>query len=974
MENQFRRLLKLGVCAAVLGAVPASAQDTQQMEVVTVTGFRGSLEKALDVKRNSASAVDTIMAEDIAKFPDLNLSESLQRVPGVAISRDAGEGRQLSVRGLGGGFTRTLVNGMELLSTGGGTDASGGTNRTRTFDFNVFASDLFNQIDVEKTSMSETEEGSLGSTVKLYTAHPLDIDGFKLAASAKAGYNDLSHTYSPRFSALISDTFFGGKLGVLFSGAFVNRDLLDEGFSTVRWAGGASPVANGFRSVSGVSYNGTALTTTDFNSSAASTVFHPRIPRLDKYVDKQHRTGFTGSVQYKPDDATLFTLDALYANFGGTREEQFLESFTFQQTGVCGPTSPASCGINQVDIVGGTVIEPRSGVRELVAGTFNNVDAKSERRHDKLMTEVYQVTLAGTHSFSNNFTVKGFLGFNSSVFANSEQTTMQFDQYNVQNYKYDFSTPFPTITYGSADLMSSTAWQLVEIRLNPNWVYNRDTQAQINAEWKVMTGLTLKAGLNWVEAKNRAVTFNRSNGTNASRGAVLPTGVPALSTVGMTETFNLPSQPSGNPTKFFAPNIMAGIEALHLYDSTYQSAQTVIANTTWVSPFKSTCFTTAGCGVFNVGPESALGSNYTVQENALGGYLQADFDTDLWGVPVRGNFGTRVVQTIQNSLGYGVLTTKSGAITTNTITPSTYHRVYADVLPSFNIVVEPIENLLFRVSGAKVMSRPGLGSLNPGVTLSVSGNKTATAGNPEIKPYRAKTFDLSAEWYFAKGGLISVAGFYKEVGTFVQTYTSPQSVFSANPWGLPDSQADAACGTLAGCSANSVVWTFSYPINTPGGPVKGIEINYQQPFTFLPGPFDRFGAIFNLTLVTSKIKYLNASGAVSAVDQLTNLSQRSWNATLYYEDDALSARVSAAYRSKYLTQVPGRNGSDVEGTAPTLNVDASITYTIDENWALTLEGLNLTNQRQSQYFDSSEMLSFKHMTGREFLAGVRFNF
>jgi iron complex outermembrane recepter protein len=285
-----------------------------------------------------------------------------------------------------------------------------------------------------------------------------------------------------------------------------------------------------------------------------------------------------------------------------------------------------------------------------------------------------------------------------------------------------------------------------------------------------------------------------------------------------------------------------------------------------------------------------------------------------------------------------------------------------------------MENLLFRLSGAKVMSRPNLGNLNPGVTLNVGGNKTATAGNPEIKPYRAKTFDLAAEWYFGKGGLLSVAGFYKEVGTFVQTYTSPQSYFNANPWGLPDSQADAACGTLSGCTANSLIWTFSYPINTPGGPIKGLEINYQQPLTFLPAPLDNLGVLANLTLVNSKIKYLNASGVVTAINQLTNLSQRSWNATLYYEDETLSARVSAAYRSKYLTQVPGRNGSDVEGTQPTLNIDGSVTYTVDENWGITLEGLNLTNQLQNQYFDSSQMLSFKHMTGREFLLGVRFNY
>jgi TonB-dependent receptor len=947
------------------------------MEVVTVTGFRGSLEKALDIKRNSASSVDTIMAEDVAKFPDLNLSEALQRVPGVAITRDAGEGRQISVRGLGGQFTRSLINGMEVLTTAGGTDASGGTNRTRTFDFNVFPSDLFNQLSIEKTASAETEEGSLGSTVMLYSLHPLDSPGFKFTASAKGEFNDLANTVTPRFTALISDTFFGGKLGLLVAGAYANRDLLDEGFSTVRWAGGVQPVANGFHSVPA------GYTLADFNSANASTIFHPRIPRFDKYIDKQHRTGFTGSVQFQPDDVTLFTLDALYVDFGGTRDEEFLESFTFQQSGACNSSSPPSCGINQVDITAATVISPRTGVREMIAGTFNNVDLKSEHRHDKLSTQLTQFTLSGSHDFSSSFRVKGMLGYNSSIFANSIQTDVFFDQFNVQGYQYDYSKEFPLITYGTGAVSDPAAWRITEIREAPNWVYNRTSQAQLAAEWDISKSWKLKAGLNWVEYKNRAVTYNRSNGTNSNINTTLPATLPPLASIGEIAKFNFPGMPSGNATQWLIPDLAAAESALHLYDTSFQSSVTSTGTVQWASPFPTTCFTApTGCGIYNLGPEPILGSNYAVQENNLGGYAQVDFQTEFYGLPIRGNFGTRVVQTRQHSLGYGILTTNimSGSTITGTlqtIQASTFDRSYVDILPAFNIVLEPSETLLIRLSGAKVMSRPTLAQLNPGVTLSVAGNRTATSGNPDITPFRAKTMDLSLEWYFTKGGLISIAAFYKDVSTFVQNFTSAQSVFSQNPWGIPDSQATAACGGQAGCQADLPIWTFIYPVNTPGGPLTGAEFNYQQPFDFLPAPFDRMGFLGNLTYVDSKISYLTSTTGtltVAAVNELTNLSRLSWNATLYYEDDAISARVSAAYRSKYLTTVPGRNGSDVEGTNSTLNIDASLTYTYDENWALTLEGINLTNQLQDQYFDSSGMLSFKHMTGREVLFGIRFNF
>src|SRR5690606_28929051 len=149
-----------------------SVEDAQTLDTMVVTGYRASLERAVDIKSRESGNVDAIVAEDIADFPDLNLAESLQRIPGVSITRDGGEGRNISVRGLGPQFTRVRINGIEGLATGGGTDTSGGVNRGRSFDFNTFASDLFTQLVVRKTSAAEIEEGSLGATVDLRTARP----------------------------------------------------------------------------------------------------------------------------------------------------------------------------------------------------------------------------------------------------------------------------------------------------------------------------------------------------------------------------------------------------------------------------------------------------------------------------------------------------------------------------------------------------------------------------------------------------------------------------------------------------------------------------------------------------------------------------------------------------------------------------------------------------------------------------------
>src|SRR6185436_7245562 len=172
--------------------------------------------------------------------PDTNLAESLQSIPGVVIDRDAGEGRTIVVRGLGPDFTRITINGIEALATTGGTDSSGGNNRSRGFDFNVFGSELFSSIIVRKSSQADVDEGSLGATVQLQSWRPFDVKGFNATANFQERYNDLSGTWEPRASFLLSNTFYDGKVGVLVAGAYSKRSLFEEGFSTVRWDNGPS--------------------------------------------------------------------------------------------------------------------------------------------------------------------------------------------------------------------------------------------------------------------------------------------------------------------------------------------------------------------------------------------------------------------------------------------------------------------------------------------------------------------------------------------------------------------------------------------------------------------------------------------------------------------------------------------------------------------------------------------------------------
>jgi iron complex outermembrane receptor protein len=273
--------------------------------------------------------VDAIKAEDIAQFPDLNLAESLQRIPGVSISRINGEGRQITVRGLGSEYTRVRINGMEAISTTGGTANSGGTNRGRGFDFNVFASDLFNSIAVRKTASADVEEGSLGATVDLTTARAFDSRKPQLVLSA-APATTTSEKTTPRLSGLASRTFFDGKPGHPDLGRL--RRAPPEGRR--RQHHPLDLRRQQRRLQRGL--DGAGLHLAQINNTNHDRHLRPAHPGLCQLRHQQQAPGVTGSIQYKP-DATEMTLDALYAYLEGVRKEAQLQAIGLSRAGVGKP-------------------------------------------------------------------------------------------------------------------------------------------------------------------------------------------------------------------------------------------------------------------------------------------------------------------------------------------------------------------------------------------------------------------------------------------------------------------------------------------------------------------------------------------------------------------------------------------------------------------------------------------------------------
>ncbi|MCH2091433.1 MAG: TonB-dependent receptor [Pseudoxanthomonas sp.] len=874
------------------------------LDTVSVTGYRASVERALDIKRGEAGVVDAIVAEDIGKFPDLNLAESLQRIPGVVITRDAGEGRNISVRGLGPDFTRVRINGMEALTTVGSTDQNGGSNRGRGFDFNVFASDLFSQLIVRKTAQADVEEGSLGATVDLRTARPFDYDGFTLVASGQASYADMGDTTDPRVAGLIANTWADGKFGALLSVAYSERRALEEGSGSGRWARGTSN--NGFNPAS------------PYAPALSADTFHPRFPRYTLMEHDQKRTGVTASLQFKPTDRTQFAFDALYSKIDAVRDEKYIEAISFSRG--------ASQNGKPQTIVRDGVVENGA----LVYGLFDDVDIRSESRHDEWNTVFTQLGLEGEHEFTDNFKISGKLGTSKSEHENPIQTTIIMDKLNVDNYSYDYrGNPYsPVIDYG-IDPTDPNGWTLAEIRIRPQYVENDFDVAQLDFNWNISPGFRLKGGLQAKDYSFSTRELRRS--TEGLTGVPMFTDGTRIVPTDLTEQASL-SGVDGSPGTWVIPDYQGIADFYDIYSNS--------------GPFALN--------------ERAVNTR-SVEEEDRGVYLMGEFSADLGAIPVSGNVGVRYVRTKQSSTG---IATASGTPVATTVS-----REYSDTLPSMNLVAEITPDFLIRLGAAKVMTRPGLGSLTPGVTVNVSGGaRTVSGGNPNLDPIRAKTADLGFEWYFDEGAMLGLGLFYKDIESFIQT-TRVVQPYSAS--GLPASLLD---GTGAGVNDDFV---FSVPLNTPGGELTGFEANYTQPFTFLPGKFANLGVQLNYTYVDSQIQYLTSTGANSFKTDLTGLSKHSWNATLYYEGERFSGRVSATNRDDFLLQVPAtESGFDVHGQTGTTTVDASVRYKINDKLELSLEGINLTDEPQESWVQNANgqlPLDYSE-TGRQYLLGLRYKF
>ncbi len=983
-----RHVSGLALIIALASTSPAWAQtgtaaappDTSDPEEIIVTGFRASLNSALNQKRNETAAIDSIVAEDIGKFPDSNLAESMQRIPGITLSRgDGGEGRNISVRGLGAQFTRVRINGMEGTSQTGSSDIYGAGNSGRSFDFNVFPTEIFSSLAVRKTPSADVEEGSLGATIDLRAPHPLDFDkDFVLSATARGIYNELSDRVDPRASLLVSKQFGDGTFGILASGAYQKRNIREVGYSAVdilsstlggnQLGSGATaqpfctPIGYTPISPSPVAQAAKGATATDCSTgnprtgtleaynkimalrdeaapgTPGSGAFFPRLPRYVNSEQDQERIAATLSLQWQPSENTDISLDGLYSRFDVTRRDNYIAGISFGRN--VNNNGQPMVSVRDVEF-------DENG--SLVYGLFDGVDVRSEGLVDHFVSTFKQANLNLEHRFSDTFIVRGMAGYSQSVWDGKERLQTFIDAIDTDNFVIDFRNggTSPNIGFGfdvnnpanfayAPALADGTVLGGFSTQGKPSLNKTRNQTYELEGTWDAAQDFAVKVGGQYRQSNYSA--FNA--GLFAANVAVrpLPAGT-ALSDITTT---------------------IEGVD--DLFGRGAPSSWVAIDADKWRQTFGFP-------DDFGFCRDASCGSGTArVRERVKSAYLMFNFKSDALPLPIRGDAGVRYVHTDQLSVGY-LSRPLPGSPTNVTGLRNEVERSYENWLPSANVVADITPDLLARVSVARVMSRPELAPLIPSSASITATTRNGSANNPFLDPIVADTFDASLEWYFRPGSLLSVAYFYKNIETFIQTAAN-QIPF--NQLGLPDALLD---GTN---SVPTDIFTIRQPLNTPGGPLEGVEVNFQTSLNFLPGFLRNFGVLASYVHVTSEIDYViqggpQAGGIFTA--PLIGLSKNAASGTLYYEDERFSIRGTANYRSPYIRGIIAANGSDYQGNHETLYFDASASYAINDNIRLILEAQNLTDERNTLFIDSDRKDTlFDTRIGRTFNLGVNFQF
>jgi TonB-dependent receptor len=910
------------VAVVIAGASPqiafaqeAAADSPESDDSIVVTGYRKSLSDARDLKKAAVIQKDVIVAEDMAKFPELNLAESLQRLPGVQITREAGEGRRISLRGLGPDFARVQLNGMEVLgNVDSAQDSRGQRTRDRAFDFNIFASELFSRVEVEKTFQAAQNEGGMAGTVGLFTGKPFDYaSGTKGALVGKLGTNEYTKDAQPRVAALLSHNW-DNRFGVLVSVAYSRRKTTEQGHNTYNYD---QPDADTLQQLVDNGLDISHLSAAQQAKFLSGDLYFADGNRLSSWNAKQERLGITAAVQWRPADNLLLTVDGLYGQLTTHRSELHLATRPLESDGSVAFDTPAGSPWPAMFQTASVINDIRWDDDNYVTRTdVTGTTFGSENRRSLNKTRFRSLELTGTWDASDSFTVDGHIGYQKSTYKTpyDDKFYMRAKGNMIADYGTDGRSA--SFEYPGTDLTNPANYTMDDFYYR---AFNNESELRegvLNAQYKLSDALTLRVGGAYHRFKQDGIDLFYDSNVNGTRTKTRGTSVGDITDVFKNE---FGSWLVGNYAKGFAK-----YNEYHRLETNKDGTGGLLQD------------------IENV---------YTTTEETESGYAQIDLDTEVGGMRLRGNVGVRGYHTKTHSIGW-IQGDSYAYLGTADVEGS-----YSGVLPAMNAVLELTPELLLRFAASQNLNRPGLGSIAAEGSAFLdedNGQITASRGNPNLKPYKDTTLDFSAEYYFGKVGLLSASVFHKRIKNFIGSQILENVTFD---------EAGVPISSIAGATGSTIIKEFSMPINVAGTKsLTGVEMAAQAQFSFLPAPFDDLGVVANYTYV-------------DAPKDITGISKASYNATLYYENDLWGLRGSVSHRTKYYT---GRSddvmSASTRGFEATTYVDASAFLNITKQIQLTLNAINITNQKDTQFWGQNRYLYNQNQSGATYMAGFSFKF
>jgi len=949
--------------------------DAMDAPKVVVKGIRASMQSTLNLKRNSDGIVDGIVADDIGKFPDTNLAESLQRISGVSIDRNRGEGAQVTVRGVGPDLNMVLLNGRQM-PTSSLADQAG-----RAFDFSNLASESISQIQVYKSSRADTPPGGIGATINIMTGRPLDL-GNTASVGAKVVYDTsnrhlpqedkANHSYTPEISGIYSTTWNDGMFGVAVSASYQERNL---GVNTASITNGWQGPFRGDETGRGtIPQPGTAGAGDITNRPDPNDVYS--VPQNISYFmrgTQRQRTNGQLTFQFRPNKDLTTTLDYTYSqNKIQTKYHELSAWFNF------GPSVS-----NWTD---GPIAAPLQ-YQENVANqdiAMNGGDYATKNENKSLG---FNAQWKVSRDLKLNFDVHHSTAVSKKDSPFGSENDLATVSFSRGNTRVDFTDEMPVLSIEGADF-NRAPMQVSGSWFKDGYQKMEINQAQGSGRLNLFEASALNFGLSATNVENRSAFQQVQRDTWG--GATTPADYPQdlWRTDSLGQYFSKLGG-SGNPALF---------QQIHLFDFAAMRQRAIEAT-----------------GLPDKYSPSLADPDYDRRTTEKSRAVYFQFNTE-WetAMPMHTGLGFRYEKTDVTSTALSQTVGGVNWVSQNELPFvfagkefTTLTGKYHNILPSLDWDMDVRSDFKLRASYGHTIGRPRYDQIQGGTTINPTGTVnggTGSRGNPSLKPVKSKNLDLSAEWYYDRQSVVSLGLYYKKLdnyaGQTVLDETSPNvtTPVGGKYWNAAlasgciatdtnclrnfifknfagqqgvtrgeDNAAGNATGTIAGIPGDpNVHYDITTFVNEKAATLKGAEINVQHMFGN-----SGFGIQANYTYVKSDLTFDNAGKGNQFA--LVGLSD-SANLIGIYEDAKWSIRAAYNWRDKFLSSVTDLAGSNPQYVEPYGQLDLSIGYNVTPNLALSFEAINVTDETQRIHGRHERMVLSATQGGPRYMIGARYKF